>query len=68
MRVRLAGGAQILDDSAQLAVGKRNYMAARKLLWQMGVIVEMAPTGALFEEPSHPYTRLLLSHLQEGRP
>lgn len=45
MRVRLAGGAQILDDSAQLAVGKRNYMAARKLLWQMGVIVEMEAVG-----------------------
>ncbi|MEO6038856.1 MAG: chemotaxis protein CheD [Saprospiraceae bacterium] len=45
MRVRLAGGAQILEDSAQLAVGKRNYMAARKLLWQMGVIVEMEAVG-----------------------
>ena len=45
MRVRLAGGARILDDSAQLEVGKRNYMAARKLLWQMGVIVEMEAVG-----------------------
>jgi len=45
MRVRLAGGAQLLEDSAQLAVGKRNYMAARKLLWQMGVIVEMEAVG-----------------------
>ena len=45
MRVRLAGGAQILEDGAQLAVGKRNYMAARKLLWQMGVIVEMEAVG-----------------------
>ncbi|MBI2690179.1 MAG: chemotaxis protein CheD [Acidobacteria bacterium] len=46
IRVRLAGGAQILkDDGAQLAVGKRNYMAARKLLWQMGVMVEMEAVG-----------------------
>lgn len=45
MRLRLAGGAQILDDSAQLAVGKRNYMAARKLLWQMSVLVEMEAVG-----------------------
>ena len=45
IRVRLAGGAQILDDSAQLAVGKRNYLAARKLLWQMGVLVEMEAVG-----------------------
>ena len=45
IRVRLAGGAQILTDSAQLAVGKRNYLAARKLLWQMGVMVEMEAVG-----------------------
>jgi chemotaxis protein CheD len=45
LRVRLAGGAQILHDNAQLAVGKRNYMAARKLLWQLGVMVEMEAVG-----------------------
>lgn len=45
MRVRLAGGAQILNDQAQLAVGKRNYLAARKLLWQLGVMVEMEAVG-----------------------
>jgi chemotaxis protein CheD len=45
IRVRLAGGAQILSDNAQLAVGKRNYMAARKLLWQLGVMVEMEAVG-----------------------
>ena len=45
LRVRLAGGAQILDDGSQLAVGKRNYLASRKLLWQMGVIVEMEAVG-----------------------
>jgi chemotaxis protein CheD len=45
LRVRLAGGAQILEDAAQLAVGKRNYMVARKLLWQMGVMVEMEAVG-----------------------
>lgn len=45
IRVRLAGGAQILTDSAKLAVGKRNYLAARKLLWQMGVMVEMEAVG-----------------------
>ncbi|MBL8238423.1 MAG: chemotaxis protein CheD [Bryobacterales bacterium] len=45
IRVRLAGGAQILSDNAQLAVGKRNYMAARKALWQLGVMVEMEAVG-----------------------
>ena len=45
MRVRLAGGAHLLSDGAQLAVGKRNYMAARKLLWQLGVMVEMEAVG-----------------------
>ncbi len=45
IRVRLAGGAQMVSDTAQLAVGKRNQLAARKLLWQMGVLVEMEAVG-----------------------
>jgi len=45
IKVRLAGGAQILTDNAQLAVGKRNYLAARKQLWQLGVMVEMEAVG-----------------------
>lgn len=45
IRVRLAGGSQMMTDSAQLAVGKRNYMAARRLLWQAGVLVEMEAVG-----------------------
>lgn len=47
IRVRLAGGAQIIDDGAQLAVGKRNYLAARKLLWQLGLMVEMEAVGGI---------------------
>lgn len=45
MRIRLAGGAQILSGNAELAVGKRNYLAARKVLWRMGVMVEMEAVG-----------------------
>lgn len=47
IRVRLAGGAQMVSDTAQLAVGKRNQLAARKLLWQMGVLVEMEAVGGM---------------------
>lgn len=43
IRARLAGGARILTDG--LAVGKRNYLAARKGLWREGVAVEMEAVG-----------------------
>ena len=45
IRVRLAGGAQLLPGEVQTTVGTRNYMAARKLLWQLGVMVEMEAVG-----------------------
>lgn len=45
LRVRLAGGARILEACDSLAVGKRNYLAARKRLWQLGVMVEMEAVG-----------------------
>jgi len=37
--VRIAGGAQILDDHELFQIGHRNCLAARKLLWKAGVLV-----------------------------
>ncbi|MBM3788238.1 MAG: chemotaxis protein CheD [Acidobacteria bacterium] len=45
IRVRLAGGARMMTESSHLAVGKRNQLAARRVLWQMGVMVEMEAVG-----------------------
>jgi oligopeptide/dipeptide ABC transporter ATP-binding protein len=37
------------------------YLCARTAVMYLGKIVEMSPTEELFQRPSHPYTRALLS-------
>ena len=39
MMVRLAGGAQVMDQQGVFNIGKRNYLAARKILWKAGVLI-----------------------------
>ena len=39
LTVRAAGGAQFLDDKGLFNIGKRNYLALRKILWKAGVIL-----------------------------
>ena len=41
------------------------HMAARVAVMYLGRIVEMAPTEELFEEPRHPYTRMLIEALPD---
>ena len=43
--VRLAGGAQVLDPQGVFNIGKRNYQAARKLLWKYGVLIASEAVG-----------------------
>lgn len=43
--VRLAGGAQVMDDNGVFNIGKRNYLAVRKLLWQAGVLIQAESVG-----------------------
>lgn len=46
--VRLAGGAEItLLGSDPESIGKRNVLAARKLLWRNGVFIDTEVTGGL---------------------
>ncbi len=40
LKIRLAGGAQVMDDRNIFNIGKRNYNAVRKLLWQSGLMVD----------------------------
>ncbi len=37
------------------------YLASRVAVMYLGVIVEQAPAGELFDHPTHPYTRALLA-------
>src|SRR5579864_2617889 len=45
MSVRIAGGAQLLDKDDVFAIGKRNYVAVRKLLWRAGVMIDAEAIG-----------------------
>ena len=45
LAVRLVGGAQVMDAQSVFNIGKRNYLAARKILWKAGVMVEAESVG-----------------------
>lgn len=45
MVVRLAGGAQVMDSNGTFQIGKRNYLAARKILWKAGILVASEAVG-----------------------
>jgi len=45
MVVSAAGGAKMLDQDGAFAIGKRNYLAMRKILWKAGVMVHAEDVG-----------------------
>jgi chemotaxis protein CheD len=45
MKVVIAGGAQVLDQQGFFNIGKRNYMALRKIFWKNGVMVNYEEIG-----------------------
>jgi chemotaxis protein CheD len=45
MQVKMAGGAQLLDDSGYFNIGKRNYMALRKILGANNVLIQAEMVG-----------------------
>src|SRR5258706_7456537 len=45
MKVKLAGGAGMLNDASSFNIGKRNHVAIRKILWQHGMFVESEDVG-----------------------
>lgn len=43
--VRVAGGAQVMDPQGVFNIGKRNYLALRKILWKAGVLLQAEHVG-----------------------
>jgi chemotaxis protein CheD len=43
--VRIAGGAQVMDDAGVFNIGKRNCLTVRKVLWRAGVIINAESVG-----------------------
>ncbi len=43
--VKVVGGAQIMDENGVFNIGKRNYLALRKLFWKNNVMVSAEHVG-----------------------
>ena len=47
LTVRAAGGASMIDPKNIFDIGRRNYLAMRKILWKAGVMVHGAAVGGV---------------------
>jgi len=45
LKVIVAGGAQVLDQKGFFNIGKRNYMAVRRMFWKNNVIMDHQEVG-----------------------
>ena len=45
MRIVVAGGSQVLDQTGFFIIGKRNHMAVRKMFWKNNVMVDFEEVG-----------------------
>jgi chemotaxis protein CheD len=45
LRVRVAGGANVMDENGVFNIGQRNCLAMRKIFWKAGVIVHAEEIG-----------------------
>lgn len=45
IRVVVVGGAQVIDQEGFFNIGKRNYMAARKIFWKNKVMIDYEDVG-----------------------
>lgn len=43
--VKVAGGSQLVDDNGTFNIGKRNYLALRKIFWKNGVLINAEDVG-----------------------
>jgi chemotaxis protein CheD len=43
--VKIAGGSLLLDDNGTFNIGKRNYLALRKIFWKNGVMIDGEDVG-----------------------
>ncbi len=43
--VKAAGGSQILDDTGFFNIGKRHYIALRKILWKNNILIKAEDIG-----------------------
>jgi chemotaxis protein CheD len=59
VRVKLAGGAAVMDDRGIFDIGKRNVLAAKRILW-------MSSLGAIAEDTGGEISRTVSVHVATG--
>lgn len=45
LQIKIAGGAQIMNDAKMFQIGKRNYAAIRQIMWKKGLFIEKEDIG-----------------------
>jgi len=60
LQIKLAGGADVMDETNSFNIGKRNYLSARKLFYRNNLLITSELVGGV----SGKNMRL---HLQDGR-
>ncbi len=60
VRIKLAGGAQIMDPKGTFNIGKRNVLALRKILWKYRL-------GAIAEDVGGNYSRSVVVDVNTGK-
>ena len=45
MQIKVAGGSQIMDESGFFNIGKKNYLALRKIFWTNNVLIAAEKVG-----------------------
>jgi len=66
MSVRLVGGAQVLDPANVFGIGRRNYLAAKKILWKLGAFISHEAVGGEFSRTVRLDVGTGRSWLREG--
>lgn len=60
LSIKLVGGANVMDSSNYFNIGKRNYLAARKLLYKNNILITSELVGGISGKTMH-------LHLNDGR-
>jgi chemotaxis protein CheD len=53
LKVKIAGGAQMLNDGGLFNIGRRNHASIRKVLWQHGLFLDGEDVGGTAPRTLH---------------
>lgn len=45
LKIKIAGGAQVMNDAKTFQIGKRNHAAIRQILWKNGMFIDAEDVG-----------------------